>query len=58
VRLVRASAARWRLTRGGHTVARGTTRGRAATLRLGRLAPGRYTLRIAGRSAATIRVRR
>ena len=51
-------ATSWRLTRGGRTRAAGTLRGRSATLRLGRLAPGRYTLRSAGRRAATIRVSR
>ena len=50
-------ATSWRLTRGGRTVRSGRVRGRVASLRLGRLAPGRYTLRIAGRRAATIRVR-
>jgi hypothetical protein len=59
VRLAKtASAARWRLTRHGRTRAKGIVRGRAATLRLGRLAPGRYTLRIGARTAATIRVTR
>jgi FG-GAP-like repeat len=59
VRLAKtASTARWRLTRHGRTRAKGIVRGRAATLRLGRLAPGRYTLRIGGRTAATIRVTR
>jgi hypothetical protein len=58
VRFVRARATSWRLIRGGRTRAAGTLRGRRATLRLGRLAPGRYMLRIAGRRAATIRVRR
>jgi hypothetical protein len=59
VRLVATSArVPWRLTRGGRTRARGAFRagdGRA-TLRLGRLAPGRYALRIAGRRVATVRV--
>jgi hypothetical protein len=58
VRLVGVRTASWRLTRAGRTRATGTLRSGAATLRLGRLAPGRYTLRIAGRPAATIRVRR
>ena len=58
VRRIGARAAKWRLTRGGRTRAAGTVRahGRASTLRLGRLAPGRYTLRIGGRVKATIRV--
>ena len=46
----------WRLTRAGRTRATGTLRGRTATLRLGRLAPGRYALRIGGRRATTVRV--
>ena len=59
VRLAATSArVPWRLTRGGRARARGAFRagdGRA-TLRLGRLAPGRYALRVAGRRVATIRV--
>ena len=59
VRLAATSArVPWRLTRGGRTRARGAFRagdGRA-TLRLGRLARGRYALRVAGRRVATIRV--
>jgi FG-GAP-like repeat/FG-GAP repeat len=59
VRLVATSArVPWRLTRGGRTRASGVFRagdGRA-TLRLRRLASGRYALRIAGRRVATIRV--
>jgi hypothetical protein len=47
----------WRLTRAGRTRATGTLRAGAASLRLGRLVPGRYTLRIGGRPVATIRVR-
>ena len=56
VRRGRAGAA-WRVTRGGRTSAKGTLRRGTATLRL-RLAPGRYTLSIAGRRAASFRVRR
>ena len=58
VRFVRARATSWRLTRGGRTVRSGRLRGRATSLRLGRLAPGRYTLRIAGRRTASFRVHR
>jgi hypothetical protein len=52
------SRVRWRLLRGGRTVARGTALARhhRFTLELGdfaRLRPGRYTLRIAGRRYAT-----
>jgi FG-GAP-like repeat len=54
----RASAASWRLTRRGRTVARGRLRARASRLTLRRLAPGRYTLRISGRRALTLRVAR
>ena len=49
VRRGRAGAA-WRVTRAGRTRAKGTLRRGTATLRL-RLAPGRYTLSIAGRRA-------
>lgn len=56
VRRGRAGAA-WRVTRSGRTRAKGTLRRGTATLRL-RLAPGRYTLSIAGRRAASFRVRR
>jgi VCBS repeat protein/FG-GAP repeat protein len=57
VRLARrASAGSWRLTRHGHTVARGRLRARASQLTLRRLAPGRYTLRISGRRALALRV--
>ncbi len=56
VRFTGARAATWRLSRRGRTSAAGKVRANG-TLRLGRLAPGRYTLRIAGRTRATIRVR-
>jgi hypothetical protein len=59
VRLVKsASAARWRLTRHGRTYAAGRLRAGASRVTLRRLAPGRYTLRISGRSPAAIRIRR
>jgi hypothetical protein len=57
VRLARrASAARWRLTRHGHTVARGRLRAHAQRVTLRRLSPGRYTLRISGRPALALRL--
>jgi hypothetical protein len=45
---------RWRLTRGGHTVARGTTKARngAAAVNISGLRPGRYRLEIEGRKRA------
>jgi virginiamycin B lyase len=51
----RTAKLRWRLVRGGHVYARGVAHARrgGATIRLPRLAHGRYLLRIAGRRNAT-----
>jgi hypothetical protein len=58
VTYLRARSTTWRLVRAGRTRASGRLRAETATLRFGRLAPGRYTLRVGGRPVVTFRVRR